>query len=353
MIRLLIAQALLLAATTAAAQEKSFTVNGRVPLPDGYRAGIVVNTDTAYSVSLGDEAYIKDGRFTITGRMTQPQHGTLMTNNLELVERNHWPTDSIRWTYTPIFMTPGELLFTEADIDDESPFALTGTPVQADYNELRRQGGERSADPWAFIDAHPRSVISVWLANKLLERGYNLTAEQVSHLEQTIGESPADPQRYEKFKKQIAAAKKTVKNAPVTDLELTDTLGAVCHLTDILPHGNGKFVLIDFWASWCGICLHSMPDVKQLTEEYADRLDVVGVSIDTKADAWHKARAKHPEMTWPQYCTTKTGYQDLFDKYQVGNGVPYYLLVSPEGRVVCSPEHPGDIKPYLEHHDKQ
>lgn len=340
---------LLLSALSVQAQEKSFTIEGIVPLPDGYNASLLCHTDTAYSTMMA-ESWVKDGKFLLTGRVDKPYQGTLMTNNLQLVEQNKWPTDSIRWTYTPVFVSSGDLEFGVAVESSDQPLevalALTGTQVQADYNELRRLGGERDADAWAFIGSHPQSVISVWLGNRLMERAYNLTADQVEFLAQTVKGSSEDPQRFALFQKQLAAARKTVKDSPLTDLELVDAAGNPCHLTDVMPR-NGKYVLIDFWASWCGICIHAMPDVAKLAEDFKDRFEVIAVSIDTKADAWHKAMEKHPEP-WPQYCTTKVGYQDLFDKYQVGNGVPYYLLVSPEGKVLFSPSGPEAVRAFLE-----
>ncbi len=356
--------ALLLWAATAAAQEKSFTIEGRMPLPDGYNAALSCHTDTAFATIVAED-WVKDGRFTLKGNIDKPYQGTLMTNNLALVERNHWPTDSIRWTYTEVFVTPDSLQFgvcpspsallsspatiPAASATGEQMFALTGTQTQADYNTLQRMGGERGDSLWQFIDRHPASVISTWLACQLTERAYNLTAGQVAHLEQTVKGSPADPARFALLQKKLAMAKKTVKDAPVTDLELTDTAGRTCHLTDILPR-NGKYVLIDFWASWCGICIHAMPEIAKLATQYSDRFCVIGISIDTKSDAWHRAMVKHPEP-WPQYCTTRQGYRDLFDKYQVGNGVPYYLWVSPQGKVICSPEGPGEIQQLLEIED--
>jgi thiol-disulfide isomerase/thioredoxin len=221
---------------------------------------------------------------------------------------------------------------------------MSGTQVQSDFDDLQNLGGERGGQLWQFIESHPQSPISTWLACNMLKRAYNLTAEQLDKLENTVKPSEANSKRYEKYLEQLNAYRTTVKNAPLTDLELRDTDGYVCHLTEVVP--TGKYVLIDFWASWCGICLYSMPAISALQEQYSDRLRVIAISIDTKEEAWRHAMEQHPH-SWPQYMTTAQGYDDFFTKYQVGNGVPYYLLVAPDSKVITSPEHPSDVREFL------
>lgn len=150
----------------------------------------------------------------------------------------------------------------------------------------------------------------------------------------------------EEFKQRIAYAKKTTRGGDLVDLELKDVNGKLCHLLDVVPKNN-KYVLVDFWASWCGICIAAMPEIKKLVEEYKNKFEVIAVSIDTKEDAWRRAMEKHPEP-WPQYLTSKNGYQDLFEKYQVGNGVPYYIILTPDGKVLNSPSNPVAIREILE-----
>lgn len=328
---------LCLGSLSVGAQVKEFVVEGHVNIPDGYSVGICCHTDTSAVGSVAD-GIIKGGKFLLKGKMEQGQPATLMTNNLKLVEKNHWPTDSIHWTYTDFFLSPGE-------IKVEQNLHVTGGQIQQDWNEYQSMPKKEERD-WNFIDSHPQSVISVFLANNLLKRGYQLTSEQVAHLENTIISVPEDPKRMEEFKQRIAYAKKTTKGGELVDLELNDTEGNLCHLVDVVPKNN-KYVLVDFWASWCGICIASMPEIKKLTEEYKSKFEVIAVSIDTKVDTWRKAMEKHPEP-WPQYLTTKKGYQDLFEKYQVGIGVPYYIILTPDGKVLNSPSNPEAVREILE-----
>lgn len=328
---------LCLGSLSVGAQVKEFVVEGHVNLPDGYSVSICCHTDTADIVSVA-EGKIIDGKFLLKGEMEQAQPGTLMTNNLELVEKYHWPTDSIHWTYTDIFLSPGKI-----KVDEK--LHVTGGIIQQEWNDYQamQKCGDRE---WKIIDSHPQSVISVYLANNLLKRGYQLSPEQVAHLEHTIISVPEDPKRMEEFKQRIAYAKKTTRGGDLVDLELKDVNGKLCHLLDVVPKNN-KYVLVDFWASWCGICIAAMPEIKKLVEEYKNKFEVIAVSIDTKEDAWRRAIEKHPEP-WSQYLTSKNGYQDLFEKYQVGNGVPYYIILTPDGKVLNSPSNPVAIREILE-----
>ncbi len=332
----LLSLTLCLGCLTAGAQDRGFVVKGQVNLADGYAVGIVCHTDSVFSQEVASGT-IQNGQFTLTGKVDHPYPGTLMTNNLDLVDKNNWPTDSIRWTYTEVFIS-NDTILVDADLN------VTGGEVQKDFSAYQNMKGENR--DWTFITSYPSSVVSVYLANNMLKRGYNLTADQVNTLENKIMKAqPNDPLRMEEFKQRIAYAKKTTKGGELVDLELKDTKGKVRSLLKVVP--KNKYVLVDFWASWCGICIAAMPEVKKIVEDYPEKLAVIGVSIDKKEDAWRKAMAKNPEP-WPQYITTEKGYEDLFHKYQVGNGVPYYLLITPDGKVLNSPSNPEAVREVME-----
>ena len=93
---------------------------------------------------------------------------------------------------------------------------------------------------------------------------------------------------------------------------------------------RGKYVLIDFWASWCGPCRKEIPNVKNVYESFGDKgLTVVGVSVDNSEKAWRKAveeeQVKYLQLHDPNWAMGK-----LYDF----NGIPFITLISPEGVIV-------------------
>ena len=99
-----------------------------------------------------------------------------------------------------------------------------------------------------------------------------------------------------------------------------------------LKNFAGKYILLDFWASWCGPCRNEMPNVVKLYKECKGKnFEIIGISLDQKPEPWKKA-VKDLKMTWPQACDFQVWYGPVARKYNL-SAVPYTVLINPEGRI--------------------
>jgi len=118
------------------------------------------------------------------------------------------------------------------------------------------------------------------------------------------------------------------------DGELEDTKGNQINLSSF----KGKYILLDFWASWCSPCRKVNPDLKKLYAKYGNtKSEFISISIDTDKTKWLEA-IKTDGLVWPQFIDSiepgKTGwYGKLFSSYR-GNSVPLSFLITPEGKIL-------------------
>ena len=334
----------------AVSAQQTFRIHGKVKgLKAGVEIGLLSSEDMS-SEEIATATVQKNGEFFLEGHVDHPMLCTLTTNNLALLgdkaEKNDYK--DVKWTYTPVFVENSDMTLQVSSYDlipdapESADFHIVGSESHRDYCEyVALTSLSSSSEPtfqfdYQFIEKHPTSVVSVYAANRLLTNGYNLTTEQIRQLQQTITGCPADTARYNRFVQRAKIAEMTATGNPVVDLDMVTPEGTRCQLADIVKAHEGKLLLIDFWASWCGICRASTPDIKVLYSAYdRDRFEVISVSCDEKDDAWRAAMEKD-QMQWAQYCLTPEGYKQFFAKYQL-IGVPYYLLVSPDGRVMANP----------------
>lgn len=130
---------------------------------------------------------------------------------------------------------------------------------------------------------------------------------------------------------QLAVVKKRSAGNQYMDFELQDADGKMHKLSEYI--GTGKYVLLDFWASWCGPCRAEMPSVKAAYDKYHSKgFDIVSVSLDNKKDAWLKA-IEQLGMNW-NHLSDLQGWKCTAGQIYGVNGIPCTLLIGPDGVII-------------------
>lgn len=138
---------------------------------------------------------------------------------------------------------------------------------------------------------------------------------------------------YPKYSSFLRSFYKRIKRVspgqPAVPFTLPNQNEKMVHMKDF----RGKYVLLDFWASWCIPCLDEFPYMKKIYREYPrDEFEIVGISIEKDSLRWRQALRKF-QNPWPQLYGGNEFQQETFRTYQ-GGGIPFYILVGPKGNII-------------------
>ena len=133
--------------------------------------------------------------------------------------------------------------------------------------------------------------------------------------------------------KVMAEKLKYFNQSKVGSLAPTFTLKDSNEKTVSLDDFKGKYVLIDFWASWCGPCREELPYVKELYKRYHQQgFEIISITKDEKSDLWKKAITKEKIESWTHFSLLEN--QSTIDKEYFVNGIPHKLLIDKNGIII-------------------
>lgn len=334
--------------TLNAGAEDSVKFNIKGTLPDTVKTVVVIeNGNSKAPIATGD---VRNGQFTIEGSASKDAIlgiGYAEQRRLRYVSAIN-DGEPIEIRLVDDMMVKGSKLNNEfGEMQVKSDFMAKGGHLIKEWQKVRTDtteaGKAKTAELMekinaiseetdsikiAYIKAHKNDMTPAMLMSEMY---YNFEYQELVDFINS-GAVWLNSPMVEKMKKQVVAMGKRQPGRMFTDLEMNDTEGKLAKLSDWV--GKGNYVLVDFWASWCGPCRREMPHVVKAYQTYKSKgFDVVGVSFDQQEGAWKKAIADLG-LEWHNISDLK-GWQCAASPAYGINSIPSNILVGPDGVIVA------------------
>jgi len=309
-------------ATIAAGKSENgrFTVKGSIPEPGLYFL-VMSNEQPIY-------IYLENVPITITGNKDDFQ-------NLK-IEGSQAHVDFIEFNirFNPIM---GELNAAATQLQKESNLKKREALFER-YDSIARV---LSAEVGRFVKEKNKSYVSpflLWVTAQVtpsilvLEEHYNYLDPSIRN-ETSIGKSLGE---------YIAVNKIGAIGTEAVDFTQADTSGKDISLSSF----KGKYVLVDFWASWCRPCRMENPNIVKTYNKYKDKnFTILGVSLDQQRDAWIQA-IKKDGLQWYHVSDLQYWNNAVAQLYRI-NSIPGNFLVDPSGKIVAKDLHGEELEKTL------
>ena len=324
---------------------KGFTIEGKL---DGFTDGTEVlmykNGENVESA----KTTLQKGKFVLKGAVTEPTLCFIIIGGekpIEIFVENAVISVKGKKMEPPVYEVEGS-----ASHKDFASFIKTFLPLAKEQNTLaatinstppgeerekmmvnyNKVAGDMQKEIDRFVKDKPKSYVSAFILNQtyrfnedvmLLETRFNALDQKIQNSETGL-----------QLKEFIAESKVGAVGTQAIDFSQPDTTGTPVSLSSF----RGKYVLVDFWASWCGPCRNENPNVVENFKKFsAKNFTVLGVSLDRpgQKDKWVNA-INDDHLTWTHVSDLQFWNNSAAVLYKI-KGIPQNILVDPQGKIVA------------------
>jgi len=342
---LLLPLAIIISCSTS--QKKEFMISGKIA---GLNEGALIlekrGTDGYIAV---DTAYLQDGSFEFVQELQLPEAFYLSAPDHE---------------GRLLFLAGDSDIEIEVNIDDFQNAIITGSIANDQYSEYKKSVADfnsnsdelyekykdaKEDDNTLLADSLDKIMDELHdekgavLTNYILENNNsyaapyiatrNLYRYDLAELKKIVKNIDSSLKNYiyvKKLNDRVELLKTVDVGQPAIDFLMEDTVG---NLVRLLSY-KGKYVLVDFWASWCSPCRKENPNVVAAYHEFKDKgFDILGVSFDKDKEAWLNA-IHDDNLTWT-HVSELTGWKSSAGKLYGILSIPSNILIDPEGIIIA------------------
>jgi thiol-disulfide isomerase/thioredoxin len=314
-------------------------------VPDGIENGEVVYMTDYNDGIIVDSAVVSKGKFVFRGMADSAMARFLSIQDLQ----------------ADVILDKGSMT-----VDMSDPYSSKGNPLTEKLNEFYEKCGEvimqtrskmaeidetldeseRSAledaifkdffvrldeIPTSYLKDHPNDALGAMLFYIWMQNQFDLLSEQFTEASQLVGEYVLNFGPVKQMADYLDKTEKTAVGKPFLDFTVANGNrdGSTVAFSDYV--GKGKYVLVDFWASWCMPCRKEAPVIAEVYKKYkGNRFEVLGVAVMDKRDDSLQA-IDEDGYSWPQILDAQAVPLDLYGI----QGIPHIILFGPDGTILA------------------